>query len=101
MQRLVVFLTCLLLVPVSTMAGGRAESGQPPLLVKLHQQLTTALRQLDAALAQAAAQLSAVGLTGSAARQLLLKLCEDNPTVVDCATVDLAGRMVTLEPAAI
>lgn len=100
MKSIVWLLTCLLLVPIPLVVEGRAESGQPPILVKLHQQLTTALRKLDADLAQAAAQLSALGLTGAAARQLLLKLCEDNPTVVDCAAVDLAGRMVTLEPVA-
>ena len=99
MQSIVVFLTCLLLVPVPTVAGGRAESGQPPILVKLHQQFTASLHKLDTDLAQTATRLSALGLTGSAARQLLLKLCADNPAVVDCATVDLAGRVVTLEPA--
>jgi hypothetical protein len=99
MQNIVVFLACLLLVPLPVVAGGRAESGQPPILVKLHQQLTTALQKLDTDLAQAATQLSAAGLTDSAAHQLLLKLCTDNPAVVDCATVDLAGRMVALEPA--
>jgi len=99
MQNIVVFLACLLLVPLPVVAGGRAESGQPPMLVTLHQQLTTALQKLDTDLAQAATQLSAVGLTDSAAHQLLLKLCTDNPAVVDCATVDLAGRMVALEPA--
>src|SRR5262249_19281322 len=60
----------------------------------------TALHKLDTDLAQAATQLAAVGLTDSAAHQILLKLCADNPAVVDCATVDLAGRMVALEPAA-
>ena len=100
MKSIVVFLACLLLVPVPIVAGGRAESGQPPILLKLHKQLTTSLHKLGTDLAQAATQLSALGLTGAAARQLLLKLCEDHPAVVDCATVDLAGRMVTLEPAA-
>src|SRR5438477_9155325 len=99
MHSIVVFLACLLLVPLPLAAGGRAEPGQPPVLVKLHQQLTTALHKLDTDLAQAAAKLTAVGLTSSATRQLLLKLCADHPAVVDCATVDLAGRMVTLEPA--
>ena len=100
MQSVVVFLACLLLVPLPLAAAGRAESGPPPILVTLHQQLTTALHKLDTDLAQAATQLAAVGLTDSAAHQILLKLCADNPAVVDCATVDLAGRMVALEPAA-
>ena len=99
MQSLVVFLTCLLLVPIPLVAAGRAESGQPPIVGQLHQQLTTALYKLDTDLAQVATQLATIGLTGSAARQLLLKICEAHPAVVDCATVDLAGRMVTLEPA--
>ena len=99
MKSIVLLLTCLLLVPIPTVAGGRAESGQPPILVKLHQQLTASLHKLDTDLAQTATRLSALGLTGSAARTQLLKLCEDNPAVVDCATVDLAGRMVTLAPA--
>src|SRR5262249_24093488 len=99
MQSIVLLLTCMLLIQVPTVARGRTASGQPPILVKLHGQLGTALHKLDTDLARAATQLATRGLTGAAARQLLLKLCQDKPTVVDCATIDLAGRMVTLEPA--
>src|SRR5262249_9267715 len=99
MKRIIVCLACLLLAPLPVAAGERAKLGPPPILADLHQELTTALHKLDTDLAQAATQLAAVGLPDSAAHQLLLKLCADNPAVVDCATVDLTGRMVALEPA--
>ncbi len=98
MKSLFLFLTCTLLLPAHIVAGGQAESGRPPILATLQRQLTTALHKMDADLSQAATQLSAAGLTGPDARKILLKLCEDNPAAIDCAAVDLAGRMVTLEP---
>jgi len=64
MQSRVLLLACLLLAPVSTVAGERAEAGQPPILVKLHKQLTISLHKLDTDLSQAATQFASVRLPG-------------------------------------
>jgi hypothetical protein len=72
----------------------------PAELLRAREALTAHLDRTEADCARAAERLGRTGLTGRGARQVLAALCEAHPEVVDCAAVDLKGRMVTVEPAA-
>jgi hypothetical protein len=72
----------------------------PAELLRAREALTAHLNQTDADCAQAAERLGRTGLTGQGAREVLAGLCAAYPEAVDCAAVDLKGRMVTVEPAA-
>ena len=71
----------------------------PPVLKEAKQKVTAEFDRLDEGLRQAAKVMGTTGLTGNQARSTLAKLCNDFDYAVDCAAVDLQGKMVTLEPA--
>ena len=78
---------------------GAAGSGtMPPILSELENETKVALDRITTALAEASTDLSASGLEGADARDMLHNLCGGVPYAVDCATVDLEGHMVTVEP---
>jgi hypothetical protein len=79
-------------------AAGAAKEEAPPILSELADEITARLSKLDADLASAAKELSEAGLHNSAARKVLRDLCRSFPFAVDCAAVDISGRMVTVEP---
>lgn len=55
--------------------------------------------QLDHDLETAALQLKKTGLSGERARAILRDLCQKyEPSIVDCATIDSRGIIVTVEP---
>jgi hypothetical protein len=56
------------------------------------------LARLDQTLAEAARDLAKRGLTGAGAREALRSLSRACPVTIDICTVDLQGRMVTIEP---
>lgn len=56
------------------------------------------LDNLDSDLSTAASQLSGTGLSGTEARQILNGLCSKYPFIIDFATADTAGNMVTVAP---
>jgi ABC-type amino acid transport substrate-binding protein len=93
----------------------------PPAIVKQWQQALDSLKQedklkstmlqiqkavqleldnLDRDLSGAASKLSRIGLSGSEARQILNELSGNHPFLIDCSTVDVAGKMVTVAPEA-
>ena len=65
---------------------------------RIQKVLQKELDTLDADLAAAAKQLTATGLTGEETRKILLALCRDRPYIVDCSTLNPAGRLVTIMP---
>jgi hypothetical protein len=85
----------LLALPAPVLPAAKA----PVPLSRAGQALESEFARLDAGLRRAARSLGAAGLTGGEARAALAKLCSDFEDAVDCAAVDLAGRMVTVEPA--
>lgn len=65
---------------------------------RIQKTLQTELNSLDADLANAAKQLSVIGITGPEATKILLTLCKDRPYVVDCSTIDASGKLVAIMP---
>jgi len=79
--------------------GSTARSSMPPILSELEKETKVTLAKITAAVAAASRDLSGAGLEGPDTREILNNLCGAVPYAVDCATVDLKGRMVTVEPA--
>lgn len=75
-----------------------SEAAAPPALEEAKQKIGAEFDRLDAGLKQAAQTLGATGLTGREARSVLNRLCLEFDYAVDCAAVDLQGKMVTIEP---
>ena len=71
----------------------------PPALADAKKNISMEFDRLDGELKQAASMLGTTGLTGDKARSILTKLCNDFDYTVDCAAVDLQGKMVIIEPA--
>ncbi|MFW5730369.1 MAG: hypothetical protein ACOCV7_01865, partial [Desulfonatronovibrionaceae bacterium] len=84
-----------------TVADGRfkvAEFQFPMLLQKVKQELDLVFNRMDASLAEASEKLSAAGLTGPEADNILQQLFEDNPHAYNCVTVDQDGIIVNAAP---
>ena len=69
------------------------------MLTDARQNVAAELVRMDASLQQTARILGTTGLTGDAARVALNELCGNFDYAVDCAAIDMTGRMVTIEPA--
>jgi hypothetical protein len=78
--------------------AGAVGDVMPPILSELEKDITLSLSRTDADLAVAAKGLSGTGLHSPEARKILRDLCRSAPYAVDCAAVDGAGRMLTVEP---
>jgi len=91
--------TAFLLAAIVALLACPASAAPQAALKKAAQQVQATLHRLDRYLAAAANTLAVTGLTGDQARKVLADLCQANPEVVDCAAVDLSGRMVTVAPA--
>jgi basic membrane protein A and related proteins len=70
------------------------------LLSRLHTEINTLLKKLDRDLQHSAQALSGKELKSDDAREVLKKLYEANPYIIDCETVSNAGIMVVVEPPA-
>lgn len=70
------------------------------LLSRLHSEINTLLKKLDRDLQHSAQALSGKELKSDDAREVLKKLYEANPYIIDCETVSNAGIMVVVEPPA-
>ena len=70
-----------------------------PALESARLKVTRELSRIDLELKRAADRLGSSGLIGTGARAALDTLYNALPYAVDCAAVDSAGRMVTIEPA--
>lgn len=100
MSKLFFYSTLIMFVmPVMTAQPALCKTDAPPVLAQARQQLATEFDRLDAELSKTAKRLGAAGLTGYEARSILAKFCADLDYAVDCAAIDLQGKMVTIEPA--
>ncbi len=70
----------------------------PPVLSNVKKLIQDDLNSIDNDIRKAAIEVSTAPLDGAIARQALLALRTRNPNIVDCATVDLDGNMVAIEP---
>jgi hypothetical protein len=66
--------------------------------LQIQQTVQTELDNLDDDVSAAASQLSGTGLSGPEVRQILNGLCNKYPYIIDFATADTAGNMVTVAP---
>jgi hypothetical protein len=66
--------------------------------LQIQQTVQTELDNLDDDVSAAASQLSGTGLSGPEAKQILNGLCGKYPYIIDFATADTAGNMVTVAP---
>lgn len=98
-MRLVGFLAAVLAL-CGVAAGGDAPSATPPppVLAQVQGKVQKILDSMDKDLAAAAAKLAKTGLTGEGARAILLDLVRAHPYVIDCCTVNMVGKMATVEP---
>jgi hypothetical protein len=75
-----------------------AKSLPPPHLVQLQRSIQGRLDRMDRELSRGAGELSRTGLSGARTRVVLARLSNRHPEVVDACTVDMKGRMITVEP---
>jgi hypothetical protein len=68
--------------------------------LQIQKAVQSELDNLDSDLSGAASELSGTGLSGPEARQILNGLCSKYPFIIDYATADTAGNMVTVAPEA-
>jgi hypothetical protein len=92
----VIFLFCLLVL-LSTVVSAMGAAPHLPGIVDLQSQIAAELNSLDSDLAQAAQQLSTIGIYGSAST-ILLNIYNKHSSVVDVATVDPDGYLITIQP---
>lgn len=88
------------LLPIQALAQKGGKDDGPLGLREVRLAVQGRLDGMDADLQWAAQDLAKSGLTGTRARSILATFYQRNRDVVDCATVDLAGRMQVIEPAA-
>ena len=92
----ILLIPALLIITATTLLG---ETPAPPALAEAQQKVAAEFDRLDKGLSRAAKALGSTGLTGDQARSILTGLCHDFNYAVDCSTIDLQGKMVTIEPA--
>ena len=81
-------------------AAAFCAAGANQALAAARQNVAGELSRLDEGLREAAAALAKTGLTGEGARPVLASLCRKFDYAVDCAAVNLQGRMAVVEPEA-
>lgn len=86
----------LLVWPATAFCAAEADQ----VLEAARQNVAAELSRLDEGLREAAAELGKTGLAGESARPVLAALCGKFDYAVDCAAVNLQGRMATIEPEA-
>ena len=88
-------LLALWLVPASVSAMGSAP--HLPGIMDLRSEIADELNSMDSDLAQAAQQLSTIGIYDAAA-PILLNIYDKHSSIVDVATIDPAGYLITIQP---
>ena len=81
-------------------AAAFCSAGEDRVLEAARQHVACELNRLDEGLREAAAELGKTGLAGESARPVLASLCGKFDYAVDCAAVNLQGRMAVVEPEA-
>ena len=84
-------------IPPAGASSGGSLPDMPFLLLQIQADVQGSLNDLEAAVADASAELSAPGLGGHAARQVLGRLLDANPDLVEAVTFDIDGRIVVAE----
>ncbi len=67
-------------------------------LTQAQVQINSQLKALSDSVASASEQLSATGLAGDQARQIISELAQSNPCIIDASTINLACVFITVEP---
>jgi len=75
-----------------------AGTDSPVILHSLKNAVQYSLQKIDRQLIAASQKISLIGLKGKEAEKILLGLCQAVYGSIDCATVDLNGRMVSVVP---
>jgi hypothetical protein len=90
-----------MLIPVFGCAAPSGNEAQIKASVeKIQKAVQTELDKLDADMADAALKIRSTELSGDGARQILNGLCTKYPYLVDCSTVDITGKLITVAPEA-
>lgn len=96
---LLVIAVLVLLIPAfGCSAPPGSEVQMKATVVKIQKAVQAELDRLDADMADAALKLKDTGLSGDGARQILNGLCAKYPYLVDCSTVDINGKVITMAP---
>ncbi len=98
MRKTIIFLIVIVAMIVSVSPVYSAADAEP-VLKTVQRAVSAELNRLDAGLKDAARHLGTSGLVGEDARTALKELCSKYSYSVDCAAVDLKGKMVAIEPA--
>jgi hypothetical protein len=99
MKTFILFYTMLLLLPASPLYAQQSQTDPAAILGSLKNAIDGSLKKIDGRLIVASKKAALSGLKGIKTEQALLGLCRSVPGSIDCATVDLGGRMVTVIPA--
>lgn len=91
---------CLVFFSFLLVVSAAEAATQPVMLTIAQQRITAAFDRLDTGLKSTAEKLGETGLTGEDARAVLAALCHEFSYAVDCSTIDIQGRLTTIEPAA-
>ena len=103
---LVTIVTALLFCTISTFSQAVPEDNassqdsaadMPFMLLQIQADAQGSLNDLDSDVANASQNLSATGLDGAAARDVLRKLLETNSNLVEAVTFDREGRIIIAE----
>ena len=99
-NRIIGWLSALAIVLLLRPATVYCAAGEDRVLEAARQKVAEELNRLDKGLREAAAALGKTGLTGESARPVLASLCGKFDYAVDCAAINLQGRMAVVEPEA-
>ena len=99
MKTLILFYAMLLLLPASPLYAQQSQTDPPAILGNLKNAIDGSLKKIDGRLIVASKKAALSGLKSKKAERALLGLCLSVPGSIDCATVDLSGRMITVMPA--
>lgn len=98
-KTLILFYIMLLLFPAGSLYAQQSMKEPPDVFSSLKTAIDSELKKIDGRLVVASKKAALSGLKGGKTGQALLGLCRSVPGSIDCATVDLDGRMVTVMPA--
>jgi hypothetical protein len=96
---LILFSIMLLLLSSGSLYAEQSRQETPAVLKDVKTAIDNSLKKIDGRLIMAAKKIALNGLKGRKAERALLGLCRSIPGSIDCATVDLSGRMISVMPA--
>lgn len=96
---LILFHIMLLMLSYGSLYAQQSQKETPAVLKDVKTAIDSSLKKIDGRLIVAAKKAALGGLKGKKTERALLGLCRSIPGSIDCATVDLRGRMITVMPA--